>query len=52
MGNEQKQTIDELMTVFCSAIRYSFNRVIEGKEILDIEIWQMEIIIKKTFLEL
>lgn len=37
MEQEQKQTIDELMTVFCSAIRYSFNRIIEGKKILDIE---------------
>ena len=37
VGHEQKQTIDELMTVFCSAIRYSFNRIIEGKKILDIE---------------
>jgi len=37
VDHEQKQTIDELMTVFCSAIRYSFNRIIEGKEILDIE---------------
>lgn len=37
IGHEQKQTIDELMTVFCSAIRYSFNRIIEGMKILDIE---------------
>lgn len=37
LGQEQKQTIDEIMTVFCSAIRYSFKRILEGKKILDIE---------------
>jgi predicted transposase len=33
----QKQAIDELMTVFCSAVRYSFNRINEGVKISDIE---------------
>lgn len=37
VGHEQKQTIDELMTVFCSAVRYSFKRILTGKKILDIE---------------
>ena len=35
--DEQKQVIDLLMTVFCSAVRYSFNRVNEGLKIGDIE---------------
>ena len=33
----EKQAIDELMTVFCSAVRYSFNRINEGVKIGDIE---------------
>lgn len=34
---EHKQKLDELMTVFCSTIRYSFKRILEGKKIGDIE---------------
>ena len=34
---EKKQAIDKLMAMFCSAVRYSFNRIIEGKKIVDIE---------------
>lgn len=34
---EHKQKINDLMTVFCSAIRYSFKRQLEGKKIGDIE---------------
>ncbi len=34
---ENKEKIDDLMTVFCSAIRYSFKRQLEGKKVGDIE---------------
>ncbi len=34
---EHKEKTDDLMTVFCSAIRYSFKRQLEGKKIGDIE---------------
>ena len=37
MKPEQTKAVDELMTVFCSAIRYSFKRIIENKKIGDIE---------------
>lgn len=34
---DQKQTIDNMMLVFCTAIRYSFKRILEGKKIGDLE---------------
>ena len=37
MEDNQKEKLDLLMKVFCSAVRYSFNRIIEGKKIGDIE---------------
>ncbi len=37
VSKEQKNAIDHLMTVFCSAIRYSFKRINEGLKIGDIE---------------
>ena len=35
--NEQKQIIDNLMLVFCTAIRYSFKRLIENIKVGDLE---------------
>jgi len=37
VSEENIKTIDNLMVVFCSAIRFSFNRIIEDKRIGDIE---------------
>ena len=37
VSEEQKNVLDKLMTIFCSAIRYSFNRINEGLKIGDIE---------------
>ncbi|KUO71378.1 MAG: hypothetical protein APF77_00215 [Clostridia bacterium BRH_c25] len=34
---EQKQAIDKLMAMFCSAVRYSFGRILDGKKIGEIE---------------
>lgn len=37
VSEEHKKEIDKLMTVFSSAIRFDFNRIIEGMKIGDIE---------------
>ena len=37
VSEEQKNVLDKLMTILCSAIRYSFNRINEGLKIGDIE---------------
>jgi predicted transposase len=37
VSEENTKIIDNLMTVFCSAIRYSFKRILENKRIGDIE---------------
>jgi predicted transposase len=37
MKEEHKNIIDNMMTVFCTAIRYSFKRLLEGKKIEDLE---------------
>jgi len=37
VSEENIKTIDNLMVIFCSAIRYSFNRILEGKQTSDIE---------------
>ena len=37
ISEEQKQSIDDLMTVFCAAIRFSFKRILEGIKIGDLE---------------
>ena len=37
VSEENIKTIDNLMVIFCSAIRFSFNRILEGKRIGDIE---------------
>ena len=37
LSEENIETIDNLMTVFCSAIRYSFKRILENKRTSDIE---------------
>ena len=37
VSEENIKMIDNLMTVFCTAIRYSFNRILENKRIGDIE---------------
>ena len=37
VSEENIKTIDNLMVVFCSAIRYSFNRILEGKQTSEIE---------------
>ncbi|HBW36840.1 MAG TPA: transposase, partial [Desulfosporosinus sp.] len=37
LTNEQKALIDNLMLVFCTAIRYSFKRQLEGQVIGDLE---------------
>ena len=29
---EELEPLHQLMTVFCSALRFSFNRLVEGKE--------------------
>ena len=35
--DEHKQIIDNLMTIFCTAIRFSFKRLLEGFKIGDLE---------------
>ena len=37
VSDEQKQIIDNMMLVFCTAIRYSFKRLLEGVEISNLE---------------
>ncbi|MGB4312206.1 MAG: hypothetical protein WBI21_01015, partial [Natronincolaceae bacterium] len=37
VSGEHKNIIDNMMTVFCTAIRYSFKRLLEGKKIGDLE---------------
>jgi IS605 OrfB family transposase len=37
VNEEQSREMDKLMTVFCSAVRYSFRRINEGMETGDIE---------------
>ncbi|MGI6427027.1 MAG: IS200/IS605 family accessory protein TnpB-related protein [Natronincolaceae bacterium] len=37
VSEEHKNIIDNMMTVFCTAIRYSFKRLLEGKKIGDLE---------------
>ena len=37
LKDENKTEIDKLMMAFSSAIRFSFNKIIQGKKILDIE---------------
>lgn len=37
INGKHKQAIDELMTAFCSAVRYSFKRLLEGIKIGEIE---------------
>lgn len=37
VDNDKKIILDNLMRVFCSAIRYSFKRLLENKSIGDIE---------------
>lgn len=37
INEKQRRTIDELMTAFCSGVRYSFNRLLEGLKIGEIE---------------
>lgn len=37
IDEENKSIINKLMTVFCSAVRYSFKRILEGMKIGDIE---------------
>ncbi|MBC8059104.1 MAG: transposase, partial [Clostridiaceae bacterium] len=37
IDEEKQNIINNLMTVFCSAVRYSFNRVLEGIKLGDIE---------------
>ncbi|MDR3586845.1 MAG: transposase [Desulfosporosinus sp.] len=37
LTNEQKALLDHMMLVFCTAIRYSFKRQLEGKDIGDLE---------------
>lgn len=36
-NEEQRKIIDNLMLVFCTAIRFSFNRLLEGNEIKELE---------------
>ena len=37
VSDEQKQIIDNMMLVFCTAVRYSFKRLLEGVEINSLE---------------
>jgi predicted transposase len=37
LSNEQKALLNNLMLVFCTAIRYSFKRLLEGQLIGDLE---------------
>src|SRR5665648_561456 len=37
LTNEQKTLLDHMMLVFCTAIRYSFKRQLEGQVIGDLE---------------
>ena len=37
VSDERKQIIDNMMLVFCTAIRYSFKRLLEGVEISNLE---------------
>ena len=37
LSNEQKALLDHMMLVFCTAIRYSFKRQLEGQLIGDLE---------------
>lgn len=37
VADEHKQIINNLMTVFCSAIRFSFKRLLEGMKVGDLE---------------
>ncbi|SHI13240.1 hypothetical protein [Desulfosporosinus lacus] len=37
LSDEQKAILNNLMLVFCTAIRYSFKRLLEGQFIGDIE---------------
>ncbi|GAB6155395.1 hypothetical protein JCM17380_41460 [Desulfosporosinus burensis] len=37
LSNEQKALLDHMMLVFCTAIRYSFKRQLEGQRIGDLE---------------
>lgn len=37
VSDEQKQIIDNMMLVFCTAVRYSFKRLLEGVEINNLE---------------
>jgi len=37
VSDEQKQIIDNMMIVFCTAIRYSFKRLLEGVKISNLE---------------
>lgn len=37
LNEEHKNIIDNIMTVFCTAIRYSFKRLLEGNKIGDLE---------------
>ena len=37
VSDEQKQILDNMMLVFCTAIRYSFRRLLEGVEINSLE---------------
>lgn len=35
--SKQKQIIDDMMLIFCTALRYSFKRILEGIKILELE---------------
>lgn len=37
LNEEQTQLLDNMMLIFCTAIRYSFKRQLEGKKISDLE---------------
>lgn len=37
VGEENKEIVDNIMTIFCSAVRYSFKRILENIKIGDIE---------------
>ena len=37
LPEERRNIIDNMMTIFCTAIRYSFKRLLEGKKVGDLE---------------